>query len=86
MGKRVMNILKHIFPVPKLDAKRIVTFSNESDYISFRYTSFLRNKLSSRKLCLHVLFCVVSCLKILMGAYIYIGTMCMIKEKEARNR
>ncbi|KAF8082872.1 hypothetical protein N665_0804s0019 [Sinapis alba] len=36
MGKRVMNILKHIFPVPKLDAKRIVTFSNESDYISFR--------------------------------------------------
>uniref|UniRef100_A0A0D3E4J2 Brix domain-containing protein n=1 Tax=Brassica oleracea var. oleracea TaxID=109376 RepID=A0A0D3E4J2_BRAOL len=36
MGKRVMNILKHIIPAPKLDAKRIVTFSNESDYISFR--------------------------------------------------
>ncbi|CAH8360876.1 unnamed protein product [Eruca vesicaria subsp. sativa] len=32
MGKRVMNILKHIFPVPKLDSKRIVT-----------YTSFLHN-------------------------------------------
>ncbi|CAH8363672.1 unnamed protein product [Eruca vesicaria subsp. sativa] len=36
MGKRVMNILKHIFPVPKLDSKRMVTFSNESDYISLR--------------------------------------------------
>jgi U3 small nucleolar ribonucleoprotein protein IMP4 len=36
MGQRVGNILKHIFPAPKLDAKRIVTFSNQSDYISFR--------------------------------------------------
>ena len=65
-----MNILKHIFPVPKLDAKRIVTFSNESDYISFRYTSFRHNKLSW-KLFMTVLFCLFSCLKILMGVYIY---------------
>lgn len=36
MGKRVSNILKHIFPVPKQDARRIVTFANQSDYISFR--------------------------------------------------
>uniref|UniRef100_A0A1J3IBU2 U3 small nucleolar ribonucleoprotein IMP4 n=1 Tax=Noccaea caerulescens TaxID=107243 RepID=A0A1J3IBU2_NOCCA len=36
LGKRVGNILKHIFPVPKVDAKRIVTFSNRNDYISFR--------------------------------------------------
>ncbi|KFK38028.1 hypothetical protein AALP_AA3G060800 [Arabis alpina] len=36
LGKRVANILKHIFPVPKPDARRIVTFANESDYISFR--------------------------------------------------
>ncbi|KAG7587741.1 Brix domain [Arabidopsis suecica] len=36
MGQRVANILKHIFPAPKLDARRIVTFANQSDYISFR--------------------------------------------------
>ncbi|KAJ0265585.1 IMP4 [Hirschfeldia incana] len=36
MGKRVASMLKHMFPVPKLDARRIVTFRNESDYISFR--------------------------------------------------
>lgn len=36
-GNRVMNILKFLFPVPKEDSKRIVTFSNQSDYISFRH-------------------------------------------------
>ncbi|CAH8380606.1 unnamed protein product [Eruca vesicaria subsp. sativa] len=36
MGKRVASMLKHMFPVPKLDARRIVTFHNKSDYISFR--------------------------------------------------
>ena len=28
--------MKHLFPVPKLDTKRIVMFANQSDYISFR--------------------------------------------------
>ncbi|XP_010554470.1 PREDICTED: U3 small nucleolar ribonucleoprotein protein IMP4-like [Tarenaya hassleriana] len=36
IGERVSNILKHLFPVPKPDARRIVTFANQSDYISFR--------------------------------------------------
>ncbi|ESQ28999.1 hypothetical protein EUTSA_v10023618mg [Eutrema salsugineum] len=36
LGKRVSNILKHLFPVPKKDAKHIVTFANNTDYISFR--------------------------------------------------
>jgi len=36
LGKRFGNILKHIFPVPKVDSKRIVTFSARDDYISFR--------------------------------------------------
>ncbi|KAF2566111.1 hypothetical protein F2Q68_00025834 [Brassica cretica] len=34
MGKRVASMLKHMFPVPKLDARLIIT--NKSDYISFR--------------------------------------------------
>ncbi|CAI9783850.1 unnamed protein product [Fraxinus pennsylvanica] len=33
-GQRTANILKHLFPVPKPDTKRIITFANQSDYIS----------------------------------------------------
>lgn len=36
VGKRTATILKHLFPIPKPDTKRIVTFANQSDYISFR--------------------------------------------------
>lgn len=36
IGQRTATILKHLFPVPKADTKRIVTFANQSDYISFR--------------------------------------------------
>ena len=34
---KVMNILKYLFPVPKPDSRRVMTFANEEDYISFRY-------------------------------------------------
>lgn len=37
LGKRVGNILKCIFPVPRADSKRVVTFSNDNDFISFRH-------------------------------------------------
>ncbi|OVA11682.1 Brix domain [Macleaya cordata] len=37
LGERTANILKHLFPVPKPDSKRIITFANQSDYISFRH-------------------------------------------------
>jgi len=37
LGRRVMNILKYLFPVPKEDSKRVITFANEDDYISFRH-------------------------------------------------
>ncbi|EOY17625.1 Ribosomal RNA processing Brix domain protein isoform 2 [Theobroma cacao] len=42
LGERTANILKHLFPVPKPDTKRIVTFANQSDYISFRLVLFYR--------------------------------------------
>nr|XP_016450567.1 PREDICTED: brix domain-containing protein ZK795.3-like [Nicotiana tabacum] len=41
LGERTVNILKHLFPVPKPDTKRIITFANQSDYISFRLVSCL---------------------------------------------
>ncbi|KII66187.1 U3 small nucleolar ribonucleoprotein IMP4 [Thelohanellus kitauei] len=36
LGKRTMDILKYLFPVPKQDSKRVISFINNSDYISFR--------------------------------------------------
>lgn len=37
LGWRVKNILKYLFPTPKPDSKRILTFSNRADVISFRH-------------------------------------------------
>jgi U3 small nucleolar ribonucleoprotein protein IMP4 len=37
LGKRVGNILKCLFPIPRPDTKRLVTFSNDNDFISFRH-------------------------------------------------
>lgn len=37
LGKRTANILKCLFPVPRPDTKRIVTFGNDNDFISFRH-------------------------------------------------
>ena len=34
---QVMNILKFLFPVPPADSRRVITFANQSDYITFRY-------------------------------------------------
>jgi U3 small nucleolar ribonucleoprotein protein IMP4 len=36
LGERVRDVLKYLFPVPKEDSKRVMTFSNEDDFISFR--------------------------------------------------
>lgn len=37
LGTRVGTILKCLFPVPRSDSKRVVTFSNSNDFISFRH-------------------------------------------------
>jgi len=37
LGNRVSTILKHLFPVPKEESKRILSFSNKDDFISFRH-------------------------------------------------
>jgi U3 small nucleolar ribonucleoprotein protein IMP4 len=47
LGQRVADVLKYIFPVPKDDSKRVMTFVNNADRISFRhhvYTNPGRNK------------------------------------------
>ena len=37
-----MNILKYLFPVPKDDSKRVMTFRNENDFISFRHHNYTK--------------------------------------------
>ena len=43
LGERTMSILKYLFPVPKEESKRVLTFSNDSDYISFRHHVYTRS-------------------------------------------
>lgn len=40
LGERVRSILKHLFPPPKSDAKRVISFTNQQDYISFRHHTY----------------------------------------------
>eukprot|EP01117_Protostelium_nocturnum_P015646 TRINITY_DN6084_c0_g2_i1.p1 TRINITY_DN6084_c0_g2~~TRINITY_DN6084_c0_g2_i1.p1 ORF type:complete len:287 (+),score=96.94 TRINITY_DN6084_c0_g2_i1:43-903(+) len=44
LGERVSNILKYLFPVPKEDSTRVMTFVNENDYISFRHHTFKKHR------------------------------------------
>ena len=37
LGDRISDILKYLFPLPKVDTKRMMTFHNKDDYISFRH-------------------------------------------------
>ncbi|KAG5192276.1 anticodon-binding protein [Tribonema minus] len=37
LGARTADILKYLFPVPKPESKRAITFANDSDFISFRH-------------------------------------------------
>eukprot|EP01038_Epipyxis_sp_PR26KG_P005377 gene5377-7455_t len=37
VGKRIGRILQALYPAPKPDTKRIITFANRNDFISFRH-------------------------------------------------
>lgn len=37
LGDRLSDILKYLFPVPKVDSSRVMTFANKNDFISFRH-------------------------------------------------
>ena len=39
IGERIKKILTSLFPVPKHDSKRVQTFSNNGEIISFRYST-----------------------------------------------
>ncbi|KAG9395610.1 Brix domain [Carpediemonas membranifera] len=44
LGQRLRMILKHIFPVPKVASRRVVTFANENNHIVFRNHIYTRGK------------------------------------------
>jgi len=44
LGDRVKIILKALFPVPKEDSKRVITFANQDDYISFRHHTYSKDE------------------------------------------
>lgn len=47
LGKRLQNILKYLFPVPKVDSQRVMTFANQNDFVSFRFGIVFSNLYSS---------------------------------------
>ncbi|EFX62396.1 hypothetical protein DAPPUDRAFT_68025 [Daphnia pulex] len=44
LGQRVMNILKYLFPVSKEDSKRVITFANHNDFISYRHHTYKKGE------------------------------------------
>lgn len=40
LGERFRTLLTYLFPVPKEDSKRVMTFSNDSDFIAFRHHTY----------------------------------------------
>lgn len=41
---QVKSILKYLFPVPKEDSKRVMTFANDDDFISYRHHTYKKGE------------------------------------------
>jgi len=50
LGQRVTNVLKYLFPPAKGDSKRIITFANQDDWISFRHHTWTKSGYKSVEL------------------------------------
>ena len=44
IGQRVATILKHLYPVPKPDSRRVVSMVNQDDFISLRHHVYSKEK------------------------------------------
>ena len=47
IGERITEILRNIFPVPKLDSSRVMSFANKDDVISYRHHTFVKKNTSN---------------------------------------
>lgn len=44
VGERVGRILQALYPIPKEDSKRVITFANNNDFLSFRHHMYTKEK------------------------------------------
>lgn len=44
VGKRVGRVLQSLYPVPKSDSKRVMSFVNNNDFVSFRHHTYTKEK------------------------------------------
>eukprot|EP00127_Corallochytrium_limacisporum_P006783 Clim_evm53s235 gene=Clim_evmTU53s235 len=44
VGKRIQQILTHLFPIPSADSDRTLAFVNKSDFITFRHHNHKKDK------------------------------------------
>ena len=44
VGDRITEIVKNLFPVPKIDSNRLLSFVNKDDFISFRHHVYKKSK------------------------------------------
>ena len=44
IGMRIGTILKHVFPVPKPDSRRVISLVNQNDLIVFRHHTYMKEK------------------------------------------
>lgn len=44
IGGRIFKALQALFPIPKADSRRLMTFKNENDFISFRHHTYTKEK------------------------------------------
>jgi U3 small nucleolar ribonucleoprotein protein IMP4 len=44
VGDRVGRILQALYPIPKEDTKRVITFANNNDFLSFRHHMYTKEK------------------------------------------
>lgn len=49
LGERVQSILRYLYPVPKPQSQRVMSFINRNDFISFRHHVFRKRKGVSRE-------------------------------------
>jgi hypothetical protein len=44
VGLRVKRILQSLYPIPKDDAHRVITFANSDDFVSFRHHTYSKEQ------------------------------------------
>lgn len=44
VGKRLGRIIQALYPIPRAESKRVITYANNNDFISFRHHTYTKDK------------------------------------------